>query len=844
MTDEPLTVGLVAWVIEIAQISQGQLIFGQPKIKSVEVTQYGTIKYKLEDGRTAIFYPDQPPEILPAAGHVAAAASASPQNYRFIGFYEPSGKLTATLSGFSVPAVDAQAVMLGSDLTARYRFLVSLYDGDAKIDTSAHNDVLEVGTGGTATVSSGDGYDFLHVWNSKNVIFNGGTGSDRIIFGAEYGSDGPLVSGAIVDLTAGTGTNPFGGTLSFTKVEEVIGTSLVDQLRGNASDNRLDGNGGYDSMLGEGGDDTLLFRVGERTGADKIVAAGGGGEDHLGVIFELASGSPTQVLDVVNAANNTGVFANAQISGFESYAIGDFTFRGLEPAVAARFNGADIGETVNGGWGADTLSGNGGNDSLNGLDGADRLEGGSGDDTLDSSQKTNFENKTAGADFLDGGEGTDLAIVWRFASTSTFTLDLSDPAATHVLADGTTLVRVERVYFGAGEGADAITGGAASDTILGSGGSDTVDGGNGDDLLDGGDGLDTVRGGGGNDRIESRAGGVDADKIDGGTGRDALLLDRTMTSVALILDISNASVEQALGDGTTIVGIEQLVSFTAGSASDVFVGGGLGDTVFGNGGDDRLDGRGGVDSLSGGVGEDTLLGGRANDALSGGSDNDSLDGGAGNDVFDGGLGNDKIVGGGGTDLVNWSLATGKIKVTLSASGSGDFKIAGLGTDKVSSIEGVIAGGFNDTLTGNAKANRFMGGVGNDKLVGGAGKDTLSGGAGKDKLDGGTGDDTFQFNAPVIAANADKIIGFSAGHDTFELENAIFTELTKTGGLAAGLFKDLGVDGAKLDKNDRVVYNSDTGDLAYDRDGKGGAAAVVFAHLDNKAHLSAGDFHIV
>ena len=47
----------------------------------------------------------------------------------------------------------------------------------------------------------------------------------------------------------------------------------------------------------------------------------------------------------------------------------------------------------------------------------------------------------------------------------------------------------------------------------------------------------------------------------------------------------------------------------------------------------------------------------------------------------------------------------------------------------------------------------------------------------------------------------------------------------------------------LDRNDYIIYNTRTGALLYDRDGKGGATAVQFAALQNKPKVTASDFFV-
>lgn len=45
-------------------------------------------------------------------------------------------------------------------------------------------------------------------------------------------------------------------------------------------------------------------------------------------------------------------------------------------------------------------------------------------------------------------------------------------------------------------------------------------------------------------------------------------------------------------------------------------------------------------------------------------------------------------------------------------------------------------------------------------------------------------------------------------------------------------------------NDRIVYNSATGQLFYDSDGSGAGAAVLFATLQTGLGLAASDFEVI
>lgn len=153
-------------------------------------------------------------------------------------------------------------------------------------------------------------------------------------------------------------------------------------------------------------------------------------------------------------------------------------------------------------------------------------------------------------------------------------------------------------------------------------------------------------------------------------------------------------------------------------------------------------------------------------------------------------------------------------------------------------------GAGRTLTGGAGDNALTGGGAADRLSGGAGRDKLDGGAGADALTGGAGSDTFLFDAKL--GSSDRITDFSlAQHDRIALDNKVFAAFTKTGTLGDAFFKDVGVNGAKKDASDRVLYNHKTGDIFYDADGsKTKHEAVKFAHLDDHVALSAGDFLIV
>ncbi len=150
-----------------------------------------------------------------------------------------------------------------------------------------------------------------------------------------------------------------------------------------------------------------------------------------------------------------------------------------------------------------------------------------------------------------------------------------------------------------------------------------------------------------------------------------------------------------------------------------------------HGGDDTLSGLGLARSIVawGGAGNDSLSGGSAVDTFHGGEGNDQLTGGAGNDIYaydaSGSLGIDTLnEQGGGIDRLDFSATLVDVTVDLAqASLQTVHAQLGLVLGSDSTIEDVRGGAGNDTLAGNALANRLTGGAGNDTLRGRSGDDT-------------------------------------------------------------------------------------------------------------------------
>jgi Ca2+-binding RTX toxin-like protein len=151
---------------------------------------------------------------------------------------------------------------------------------------------------------------------------------------------------------------------------------------------------------------------------------------------------------------------------------------------------------------------------------------------------------------------------------------------------------------------------------------------------------------------------------------------------------------------------------------------------------------------------------------------------------------------------------------------------------------IVAGQGNDSLTGGSD---------DDTLTGGAGNDTLVGGLGNDILTGGEGSDVFVFNSALGAANVDTIVDFDIGADMVWLSKTVMAGLGATDvALEAGAFL-AGVNprfSGDLGADHRVLYDENTGDLFYDADGNGAAAAIRFANIGPGLDLTYSNFWVI
>ncbi len=460
----------------------------------------------------------------------------------------------------------------------------------------------------------------------------------------------------------------------------LLGDAGEDALRGGDGDDRLDGGLDGDVLYGAAGRDTLLGGVG--TGADFL--AGGSGDDIL-------RGGPGS--DLLDADGNYDVeqrgwdfdillgpmpLQNGTVQDIIEIPTGvslDWRFVGEEKSDLDPPAETDGNDHVDGGEGADLITGWGGDDVLLGGEGNDRISGGWGADWILGG---------ADHDWLTGGEGDD-----RIQGDAGHDLIYGNEGSDHIQGgDGHDLVFGDQPASLPGmtpvPGHDSLRGGAGNDELVGGDGDDFLGGDDGDDVLWGDDGRDLLVGGTGADVLY---GGADDDHVEGGDGQDELAGDSGNDT---LIGGAGADVIEG-GDGDDLV--------LGGLGADWILGGDGADELRGGGDGDTLHGGGGADRLYGGEGQDHLYG----DGVGGGLGDDFLDGGSGDDLLTGGQGHDVLLGGAGRDV-------------LQGEGGDDDLQAGSGDDQV------YAGAGHDQVLAGPGDDRIDGGDGDDRLDGGAGDD--------------------------------------------------------------------------------------------------------------------------
>ena len=589
-----------------------------------------------------------------------------------------------------------------------------------------------IGDANANTLSGGAGKDTL----------DGGGGNDIV----DYSYVTADISLSVSDAASTAGYSfSVGGSATDVDVlknfEGFLSGSGNDTLTGDAKDNVLGGGAGNDLFVGGLGNDAIDGGAGTDTAdystraTDISVSLFGAVASTARVVSNTELDTLTNIENVTTGSGNDSLFGDQLANIFVT------------------------------GAGNDTVDGGGGNDSVNGGDGNDVLHGGSSyitrpfvnmeedlgsrwraisilntqiapDGSLTADIMTGQPSAYSGAptpyDFADPrtktlSTFTGVPVTYYVKSFDTQphtaagfenTINVDTNGVVTAATSGTTVTAVGNGWY------RVVIASALSYNVTGEydtrnvglsfwgvqmdqtgaalpygGGDDTLDGGAGNDALTGGGGADLFLVNAGNDTItdlgrgrydfNTPGGYVAQDILQVGAGATAnATLDRNWTATAASSNAGTALINAnglnadlsaiTTGNGWTIRNTN--AAGTALSTAVSLIGSGLADTIIG------------------GTGSDTLRGGAGNDSISGGT--------AGVDVVDYG-----------------SIGTG-LSLTLNSGQAITVTVATDDVDVLVNIEGVLGGAGNDTLTGDANANYFMGRAGDDLIDGKGGFDIV------------------------------------------------------------------------------------------------------------------------
>ena len=725
--------------------------------------------------------------------------------------------------------------------------------------------------GGDDTIQAGAGDDWVRLGGGSvpgygTKVIDGGSGVDTLEWGAF------AKSAIVVDLAAGTlrGGDDGTGSASLVSIETVIGAdgfddrisgaAAAESLLGGTGNDTLDGRGGNDTLTGGLGADTFAFSTTPGAGnADQVTdfisvtnklsfdntvftalgsagnfvagdarfAAGAGftsGHDASDrIVYDTTTGNLYYDADG-NGAGAAQLVATLQ--GHPSLAATDITVSGT---AGSSIQGTAGNDTLTGTEGNDTIDGLAGNDALVGSHGADLLRGGDGDDTLDGATDftRDFTELTQDAngqplpgDTLDGGLGNDVfEIQFNDVIVDAGGIDtVRTDQDVYTLPDGFENLTYQPFEFSDGEGIGvSYVGNALDNTIRVQGlfvnsGAD-IDGGDGNDLLISGASNDRLLGGRGNDTLMGGGSDFDGDSYSGGDGDDRLV---------------SVGTHDTLSGGN---GADSFVFASAPGMDDPSAPRMISDFVSGT---DKIVLDGFVHPNSGSSGNFTADDARFFAAPGASTAHDATDrviyntstGELFYDADGTGEGAALLIThlGPGVTLVATDIAVENGNAGIAGTAGDDSLTGSEGNDSISGLAG------NDTLNGLGGDDTLDGGAGDDSLIGGDGFDLLSGHDGNDTLDGGGGNDTlsgvdgadsFVFRG-AGAATADHVIDFATGSDKIHLDASVLTGLGADGNFSAGdarLFAGAGANAAH-DADDRVIFNTSTGQLWYDGDGTG------------------------
>jgi len=361
------------------------------------------------------------------------------------------------------------------------------------------------------------------------VLENDKAGTDLVKSSVTY-----TLSDFVENLTL-TGTGNIAGT----------GNALNNILTGNDGNNVLNGGAGKDTMIGgKGGDNYYVNDVGDKV-VESFSNANGGGKDavYSSIDFSLAGLGNVENLFLSFMSNAKKATGNALDNTIE---------------------GNNEGNVIDGGKGADAMSGFGGWDTY----------------FVDNLGDTVGENADEGRDTVI----STIALATAFQEVEVY--EFKTNADLHFTASGLD----NRVDGGSGK--DQIWGLGGDDDLFGHAGNDKLYGGTGNDWIDGGAGADEMEGGSGNDTyfIDNAN-----DKVSEGFAAGTDWVHSTASIAKLFDNVENVSLD---GNGN--------INVTGNTLDNLIDGNDSKNVIDGGAGKDEIYGRGGNDTLTGGAGADTF----------------------------------------------------------------------------------------------------------------------------------------------------------------------------------------------------------------------------------------------
>ena len=728
--------------------------------------------------------------------------------------------------------------------------------GDDEIYGGDGADIIR-GNGGSDRLSGDAGNDTLQGGEGDDYLL-GGAGADSIDGGAGFDAVSFEDEAAAVTVNLATGTTSTGDTL--TSIEDVVGTDFGDTITGNAGDNIVDAGLGNDTIDGGAGTDSLSF-FGSDVGVEVDLETTNNSTGTATRERKDENGDPVIETDALsNIENVIGSDHDDTLRGTTRGSVldgagGDDTFEiGNDDAAVA---GGAARSIVRGGEGLDTLTFENATAGItvdvvsteddpastaNSYSSIERVTGSGFDDSITTHARSEAIEGGAGADTLTGGDGDDLYIYNRGDGADVIQDYNDTEGATGELGDISSNMRIDDHHTRANGGLDALSLGEGFSYrhVFGglAGGTDVTTiaaalGEDGPDITEhhaGAQDLSNVHFQLGfktdaqlyesnlanlSDKITIKYGGiVNAGTVDvwhtyrvqhtresPKTGDTSTYYTTHRAGVRLSFDEGAGDIERLGFEDSGYIEIGDINYFVNGtSVSDAALQANAGEAtwLFAGEGDDTVTGSAEGDVLVGDLGDDLLQGGA-------GGDQYAYWTGDGHDIIEDADGKDALVFGGGLTRADVVVRYGVLTVAGDPSSFSElakddpgatalrldvlelepadpdnpavtgsvtilnyavpvamieeFRFADGEVLSLAALVGdLTATNYDDTLTGSGDADTISGGLGDDSLLGEGGDDVLNGGAGADTLDGGLGKDLVTYADSGAAVTVDLSLG--------------------------------------------------------------------------------------